>query len=345
MCSCPLRVQPTFQSGATPSPTTHLRCAALLLVVSVLSLIPVAFACAESWPTRPILMTVIGTPGSTPDVIARELGERVGRALGQPIIIENQGASGGIVGMDQVRRAPADGYRFAFSHLTAIVVNPALFKSLPYDPVRDFEPVSLLVSGPFILVVTPKLGVVSVDQLVQLTRTKPGTLFYGSTGIATPSNIFFEQFKSATRISIDGVPFKGPPGLMLALQTDEVPLGMEGYQALLPLLSSGKVRPLAVTGDTRMAVLPDVPTFKELGIPGIGVSWMAVLAPKGTPPAIITSMQRELARAVTSPDLRHAYEALGRQVIASSPDELAARIRSELPHWREVIRRTGVKIE
>ncbi|MBK8742773.1 MAG: hypothetical protein IPM02_26315 [Betaproteobacteria bacterium] len=135
-----------------------------------------------------------------------------------------------------------------------------------------------------------------IRQLLQLAKARPGTLFWLDRRFR-PSSIFFEQFKSAAGISIDEVAFKGPPGLMLALQTEQVPLGMEGYQALRPLIISGKVRPLAVSGDTRLAALPDVPTFKEVGIPGIGVSWMAVLAPKGTSSAIVAAMQRELTRA------------------------------------------------
>jgi tripartite-type tricarboxylate transporter receptor subunit TctC len=316
-----------------------------MLALCAAMVVAQASAAPAPWPVRPIVVTVIGMPGSAPDKIARELGERIGVSLGQPVVIENSGAGGGIVGMDQARRAPPDGYHFVLSHIAAVAVNPSLFKSLPYDTVRDFEPVSLLVSGPFVLVATPGLGVSSFAQLVDRAKAKPGTLFYGSTGIATPSNIFFEQLKSAASISIDHVAFKGPPALLQALRSEQVPVGMESYATLQPLLAAGKARALAVSGDARLRPLPDTPTFRELGIPDIGVSWIAMLAPKGTPVPIVASMQRALADALGATDIRLSYEALGRRIIAGTPDELAAYIRVELSRWQAVIRDARITIE
>ncbi len=337
----PLQPQASgFVQGAAPR--ARFQPAVLACCVAALATLPLPATGADAWPNRPILLTVIGGPGSPPDTVARELALRIGPRLGQPIVIENQGAGGGVVGMDQVRRAAPDGYRFVVSHTTALVVNPALFKSLPYDTVRDFEPVSLLTDGPMILAVTPALGVDTVEQLVRLTKAKPGTLFYGSTGVAGPSHIFVEQFKAATGASIDHVPFKGVPGLLQALRVGEVPLGMDSYVGLLPVLSAGIVKPLAVSSAARLALLPNVPTFGELGIPEIGTSWIALLAPKGTPPAILAAMQREVERALAEPDLRRAWEALGRQVTVVGPEALATRIRTELPRWRAVIAQTGI---
>lgn len=334
--SLPRQVGDLFRSSAA---------IALCAMALMLSVADDVVAQTTKWPTRPIIVTVIGMPGSAPDTIARELGERIGVALGQPVVIENNGAGGGIVGMDHARRAAADGYHFVLSHITAIAVNPSVFKTLPYDPVRDFEPVSLLVSAPFLLVSTPGLGVTTYAQLVDLAKAKPGALFYGSTGIATPSNIFFEQLKSAATLAIDHVAFKGPPGLLQALRAEQVPLGMESYATLYPLLGAGKVRALAVSGDTRLGALPEVPTFKEAGVPEIGVSWIAVLAPKGTAAPVIASMQRALADALLAPDIRRSYEALGRKVIAGTPEELGSLIRGELPRWQAVIRRAGITVE
>lgn len=336
----------TIQSAArrtckARTPLSLKRLVATLAMASTATMTAVAAA----WPERPIVMTVIGGPGSPPDVVARELGEHVGRALGQPVVVENAGAGGGIVGMDQVRRAAPDGHRFVLSHTVPLTVNPTLFKSLPYDPVRDFEPVSLLLGGPMILVATPSLGAHSYAEVVAASTRKGARLFYGSTGIATPSNIFFELFKAASGATIDHVPFKGTPGLAQALQTDQVPLGMESYPVLQGLIASGKVIPIAVSGDRRLSALPAVPTFAELGVSNMGIVWFAVLAPKGTAPEIIATMHRELTRALALPEFRRVHEALGRQIIGSTPAELAATLNTEIPRWRNVIRRAGITVE
>ncbi len=300
---------------------------------------------AERWPSRPIVLSVLGPAGGGPDVVARELAERIGMALGQPIVIENGVGGSGIIAMEKVRHAPPDGHRFVFTHIGAMVMNPALFKSLPYDPVRDFEPVSLVVTSPMILVVSPSLGVESLEQLIELARRKPGTLMYGSAGVGTPMHIFTEQFKVAKQLSIDHVPFKGSTGLVQALLGAHILIGMEAAGSIMPVIAAGKGRPLAVTGDVRMNILPEVPTFAELGIPNIGMSWLAVMAPKGTMPEAVNGLNREIARVLALPELRSAWVARGSLPGGGSPEVLAERIRTELPRWREVIERAGIRPE
>ena len=269
------------------------------------------------------MLTVVGPPGSAPDAAARELVGRIGLALGQPIVVENMPGAGGIIGMQKARSAAPDGYRFVFTHNGAVVINPSLFKTLSYDPVADFDPVSLVYTTPMILVASASLGVDRLDQLLALVRRKPGALMYGSAGVGTPPHVFMEQLKAATSMSIDHVPFKGSNGLVQGLMGDQVGVGMESATALMPLIESGKVRVLAVSGNSRMEILPQVPTFTELGVPDIGLAWLAIMAPKGTPAEAIAAVSREVTRVLELPDLRRNWIAVGRKLVGGPPDILA----------------------
>jgi len=300
---------------------------------------------AEPWPSRPIMFTVVSPPGSAPDAVVRELVGRIGLAIGQPIVIENMAGAGGIIGMQKARSAAPDGYRFVFTHNGAVVINPALFKALSYDPVADFDPVSLVLTSPMILVASESLGVDSLDQLLALVRRQPGTVMYGSAGIGTPPHVFVEQLKAATSLSIDHVPYKGSNGMVQGLLGGQVGVGMESATALMPLIESGKVRALAVSGDSRLEILPQVPTFTELGIPNIGLTWLALMAPKGTPVEAIAAVNSEVTRVLALPDLRRNWTAMGRKLAGGPPDVLAERIRDELPRWRSVIERAAINPE
>lgn len=300
---------------------------------------------AVRWPSRPIVLIVTSPAGSGPDTRARDLVARIGMSLGQPIVVENVPGAGGILAMEQARRASPDGHHFVFTHIGAVVINPSLFRSLPYDPVRDFDPVSLVLESPMILVTPLSLGIESLAQLRAMSKLKPGTMMYASAGNGTPPHIFIEQLKAATQMSIDHVPYKGSPGVVQALMGAQVAIGMEGGTAMMPLIEAGKVRALAVTGDMRMASLPQVPTFTELGVPDIGLSWLAVLAPKGTLPEAVEALNREITRVLALPDLRRNWAALGNRPVGGSPEVLAERIRVELPRWKTVIDRAGIRPE
>jgi len=329
-----------------PPRTPTLRRSFLASALAVVGLAAATGAArAEPWPSRPIVLTLTGAAGSAPDVVARDVVARIGMALGQPIVVENVPGAGGIVAMERVRWAQPDGYHFVFTHIGAVVINPALHKSLSYDPVRDYAPVSLVLTGPMILVASPSLGVGTLEELIALARRDPGTLMYGSAGIGTPPHVFVEQLKAATRLSLDHVPFKGSSGLVQGLLGGHVAVGMEGPGALMPLIEGGKLRPLAVSGDERMKVLSHVPTFAESGVPGIGLSWLAIMAPKGTPPGAVAALNREVTRVLATPDLRTAWAALGRTPGGGPPEVLAERIRDELPRWRTVIDGAGIRPE
>jgi tripartite-type tricarboxylate transporter receptor subunit TctC len=331
---------------ARQGPSCNAQAARRSFLASALALAGLAsgrVAGAERWPSRPITVVSTGPAGSGPDTRARELFTHIGMRLGQPIVVENMPGAGGIIAMEQVRRASPDGYRFIFTHIGAVVINPSLFKALPYDPVRDFDPVSLVLESPMILVAPSSLGIDSLAQLIDLAKRKPGTLMYASAGNGTPPHMFIEQLKAATQMSIDHVPFKGSPGVAQALMGAQVAIGMEAATALMPLIETGKVRALAVTAEIRMEILPQVPTFSELGVPDIGLSWLAVMAPKGTLPEAVMAMNREITRALALPDLRRSLVAVGSRPIGGPPDVLAERIRAELPRWKTVIDRAGIR--
>ncbi len=231
----------------------------------------------------------------------------------------------------------------AITSFVELTVNPWLYERLPYDPVRDFAPVTVLYTGPQLLVAHPNFAPRTLMDLVQEAKKNPGRLMYGSSGVARPPHIFMEKFKLSAGIDLPHVPYRGGPPLLQALIAGEVPLAMEGTSATVPLVQAGKLRAIAVTGDKRLAALPEVPTFAEAGIAGIGLAWVGIVAPAGTPAAAVARLQREIAVALQSPEIRAAYDLAGRTAIGNSPEDFAEWIRRDRAEWREVVRRSGIK--
>lgn len=299
----------------------------------------------NAWqPTRPVRI-IAGAPGAILDVAARQLAEHMSGPLGQPITIENRGGAGGVLAMETLARAAPDGYTLGIASFVEIVINPWLFDKLSYDPVRDLAPVSLVYTGPQMLVAHPSFPANNLADLVKLAKGQPGKYAYGSSGVARPPHIFAEKFKATAGIDLQHIPFRGGPPLMQAVLGGEVPLAIEGTSATLPQVRSGKLKALGVTGDRRLAAMPQVPTFAESGFPGIGLAWVALLAPAGTPPAVVTRLQQEVASAVQTPEIRTSYEQAGRNPVGSSPNELADRIQRELPEWRALVKSAGIRPE
>jgi tripartite-type tricarboxylate transporter receptor subunit TctC len=302
-----------------------------------------ALAAGQDYPQKPVKLIVAGAPGSVMDVIARPLADKMSRQLGQPVVVENKAGGGGIVAMEAAAHSPADGYTLLLAHMGNLVFNPALFDKLSYDPVKDFAPVSTVVGGPIALAVQPTLPMVSLADLVRVAKTSPGKLSYGAPAISSPPHLFMELFKANAGVDILNVPHSGGQVVARFLGGD-VDLIVEGAASLLPHIKSGRMRPLAITGSERSALLPQVPTFAEQGIAGLeSTGWIALLAPAGTPRHVIDRVNRALAVALDGPELKAMYAATGRTAMAGSPDELAARIRRELPLWTEIIKRAGIK--
>ena len=300
---------------------------------------------AQAWaPQRP-LRIIAGAPGAILDIAARQIADRIAGPLGQAVVVENKVGAGGVVTMETAAHSAPDGHTLAITTFVEMTVNPWLYERLHYDPVRDFAPVTVLYTGPQLLVAGPSFAPRTVTDLVQEAKKNPGRILYGSSGIARPPHIFMEKFKLSAGIDLPHVPYRGGPPLLQALVAGEIPLAMEGTSATVPLVQAGKLRAIAVTGDKRLAALPDVPTFAEAGIAGIGLAWVGIVAPAGTPAAAVARLQREIAAALQRPDLRAAYELAGRTPIGNTPEDFADWIRRDLAEWREVVRRSGIKPE
>jgi len=315
-----------------------LRAAAL----STMSLAAGGRAFAQAWPVRPVRFILGVAPGSVPDIATRQIAERLAPLLGQPVIVENRPSAGGIVALEALKASAPDGYTLSFVHSGNMSVAPSLFPRLPYDTAKDFEPVGIFWRGIQLLVAHPSLKATTLGDVVALAKAKPGQLRYSSPGNGTPTHLGMEQLKFVAGIDIQHIPYKGPAA-HLAVLSGEVDLLLEGVEPLLQHLRAGRLRPLALGGSRRLSVLPDVPTFDELGVSGIGSTWLGVVAPLGTPPPVIARLNRDLASAIGSPEIRAIFEPSGRLITPGSPEEMAATIRDEIPRWREIVLRAQIK--
>jgi tripartite-type tricarboxylate transporter receptor subunit TctC len=299
---------------------------------------------AQAYPARPVRFILGVASGSVPDVATRQIAEKLAPLLGQAVIVENRPSAGGIVALEALKASPPDGYTLSFVHVGNMSVAPSLFPRLPYDTTRDFAPVGIFWRGVQLLVANPALKASSLAELIALAKASPGRLRYSSPGNGTPTHLGMEQLKHAAAIDIQHIPYKGPASL-LAVLSGEVDLLLEGVEPVLPHVQAGRLRPLAMGGRQRLAVLPDVPTFEELGQHGIGTIWSGVIAPRGTPPEVVARLNRDLSAAVQSADIRRVFEPAGRLITPGTPEEMAAAIRDEIPRWRTVVQEARITVE
>lgn len=297
---------------------------------------------AQSFPAKPLRIVLGGAPGTVIDVAARQIADKLAPLLGRAAIVDNRPSAGGIVALEAVKNSPPDGYTLGLVHMAQMSVAPSLFEHLPYDTVDDFAHVGILWRGPQVLVVNAGVAASSLAELTTMALARPGQLRYGSTGNGTPTHIIMEQFKLAAGVDIQHIPYKGPAA-HLAILRGEVDVLLEGLAPLLAHIRAGKLKALAVSGTQRLAALPEVPTFEERGIAGIGTVWVGVIAPRDTPPPVVAQLNRALRQIVESPDIRALFEGAGRNVTPGTPDEMKATIRDEIPRWRDVVRRAQIK--
>jgi tripartite-type tricarboxylate transporter receptor subunit TctC len=297
---------------------------------------------AKSWPSRAIHMIVPFPAGSSPDLIARILTEKLAPALGQPVIVENRPGAGGNLGTALVAKAAPDGYTIGLSIPGPLAVNTVLYKKMQYDPFKDLAPVSLVGASPNVLVVDPKLKVNSVKEFVALAKSQPGKLSYGSVGNGSASHLTMELFKEAAGIELVHVPYPGSPQVNAAILGGQVAAGFVVPATAMPLVQAGKLKALATTTNVRSIVLPEYPTLAEAGYPDVvSTAWNAVVAPAKTPQPIVEHLNRELVAILRSEDVRDKMFRLYFQPTGSSPAELASLMRSEVERWGKVIQRTG----
>lgn len=322
-------------------------CKTLCTVVYVAS----AFAAGHSqaqqaYPTKPIRMIVPFPPGGTTDVVARLVAQKLTEAWGQQVVVDNRPGAGGIIGTEIVAKATPDGYTALLGSITTHAVNPALYKKLNFDPVKDFTPVSLVVSSPQLLAVHPSVAAESVKELIALAKAKPGQLNYASAGTGTSPHLTFELFKSMAGIDVVHVPYKGTGPAITDLIGGQVQMMITGVVALMPHIKSGKLRGLGVTSAKRVAALPDLPTIAESGIPSFDVSsWFGVFLPGGTPKPIVANMNAEIRKILEVPEVRQRLISQGADPASNTPEEFAAYVKAEMAKWGKVVRDTGVRAD
>jgi tripartite-type tricarboxylate transporter receptor subunit TctC len=314
-----------------------------LLAALALLLLP-AWAAAQAYPQKPIRFIVPFPPGGATDALARILGEKMSEAWKQPVLIDNRAGAGGNIAAEVVAKSPADGY-------TIIVVgmnhaaNLALYSKLAYNPVRDFAPVTQVVAMNMFLVVHPSLPVRSVRELVALAKAKPGTLYYGSGGSGSTPHMAMELFKSLARVDLVHVPYKGTQSVIGILRGETAML-IENLISVGAHVQSGKLRALAVGATTRSGAMPELPTIAEAGVPGYEMTaWFGVLAPAGTPRAVIGALHHEMASLLKQPEIRERFAKLGAEPVGNTPEEFDAFIKSEIAKWGKVVKEAGIKAD
>ncbi|MEO7726028.1 MAG: tripartite tricarboxylate transporter substrate binding protein [Burkholderiales bacterium] len=313
-------------------------------------LLPVLFApsdgSAQSYPGKAVRMIVPFPPGGPNDILGRLIAQKLTEQMGQQVVIDNRGGAGGIIGAELAARAVADGYTLLFGGTAPLSINPGLHKKLSYDPTRDFSAVSLVGTAPSMLVAHPGTPVKTVKDLIDLAKAKPGQLNFASAGIGTPPHLAGELFKSMAGVDMVHVPYKGGGPALTDLLAGQVGLYFSGISSALPFVKEGKLRGIAVTSAKRTAVVPDMPTIAESGLPGYEVgNWYAIVAPAATPPSIVARVNNEINRALAAPEVRKRFLDLAADPLGSTPGELTVYIRSEIIKWAKVIKSAGIKPE
>jgi tripartite-type tricarboxylate transporter receptor subunit TctC len=303
-------------------------------------------AAAQNYPTKPVRFIVAFTAGGGNDVIARVIAQKLAAAFGQQFVVDNRPGAGGTIGAELAAKSPADGHTLFLAGVATHAINPNLQKNLPYDPLRDFDAVSLIATAPLLLAVHPSLPVGSVKQLVALAKTRPGEINFASSGLGSSAQLAAELFKSMTRTNMQHVPYKGISQGLNDLLGGQVQVIFNAAAALLPHVKSGRLRALGVTTMQRVPSIADIPTIAESGVPGYQAgSWYGIVVPAGTPRAIIDRLSRETAAAVRSPEISGRLKAEAVLPVGSSPEEFSTHIRDELARIGKVIREAGIAIE
>ena len=313
----------------------------LLVVLSGIALsAPVA---AQTYPQKPVRFIIPLAPGGSVDIAARLLAQELSVTLGQQVTADNRAGGGGNIGAELAARAAPDGYTIVMGSSSNFGVNPSLYRNLPFDPIKDFEPVSLVSLAPNTLVVHPSIPARNVKELVALAKARPGSLNFASSGTGGSPHLAGELFKMVTETNVTHIAYKGTGQAMNDMLSGQVQMSFGTALALLPQIKAGKLRALAVTVRKRVSALPDVPTMAESGYPGIETTaWNGVLAPAKTPGAIISRLNGDIARILSTPDMRQRFEAQGAEATPSSPAEFGQFIHDEIEKWGKVVKAAGL---
>ena len=302
-------------------------------------------AYAQAYPAKPIRVVVPYPPGGGTDIVMRAIGPKVSERLGQPVIVDNRGGATGAIGAEMVAHAAPDGYTLLAHTSAGLTIVPNLQKKLAFDPVRDFAPVTLATSSPYMLVVNPKLPAASVAELIALAKKRPGELNYASSGNGSATHLAGLLFCRMAGVSMVHIPYKGSGPAVADLVAGQVLMRFSSIPPSLPHVRSGRLRALAVTGIKRFSLLPDIPAIAET-LPGYDVvSWYAVLAPAGTPAAIVRKLNAEIVAALHASDVKALLEADGSEPVGTTPERLGEVLRADIARWGPIVRETGARID
>jgi tripartite-type tricarboxylate transporter receptor subunit TctC len=316
------------------------------LTAAVFALAAIPAAHADNYPSKPIKMIVPFPAGGTTDVMARVISQELTKSWGQQVIVENRPGAGGNIGSDAVAKSPPDGYTLLMGTVGTHGINVSLYKKMPFDPVKDFVPITLVTAAPNILVVHPSLPVKSVKELIDYAKSNPGKLSFASSGNGTSIHLAGELFKRTTGVQMTHVPYKGSAPALTDLIGGQVQLMFDNMPSALPHVKAGKLRPVAVTSKKRSPALPDLPTIAESGVPGFeATTWFGVLAPRDTPKEIVTKLNKEMVRILKTPEVKGRLMEQGAEPIGNSPEQFAAHIQAEIAKWERVVKESGAQVD
>jgi tripartite-type tricarboxylate transporter receptor subunit TctC len=317
----------------------------LVRIIGFAGLFAPALAGAQDFPARTIRIIVAQAPGSSVDVLARVIAQKLTDAWGQQVVVDNRPGANGIIGLELTAKSKPDGYTLAMGVPSALTVNQYIYKDLPYDTLRDFAPVTQSSAITYVLVVNPSLPVKTVQELVAFARARPGRLNYSSAGVGNLMHLSAELFSQQTGVKMEHIPNKGETPAVLDAITGQVAVMFTTMPSVVPHIKSGRLRLVAVCSDKRSPTFADVPTTAEAGVPGVRISgWTGVIAPAGTPADVVNKLQREIARGLLAPDVKENLAAQGAEPVGSTPEQFTAFIKAEQAKWGKVIRESGIRL-
>jgi tripartite-type tricarboxylate transporter receptor subunit TctC len=317
----------------------------LLAVHVLIAALAAGAAVAQQYPDRPIRLVIGFPPGGAMDILGRIAAQRLTDALGQQVVVDNRGGAGGTIATEIAARAVPDGYTLHFVSLPH-VINPHLYKKVNYDAVKDFAPIAQFVSVSLVLVVHPSLPAKSVRELIALAKARPGYINYASAGSGSSGHLAMELFKTMAGTNITHIPYKGTGPLLNDVLAGQVPVTIASLVGLVPQIQAGKLRGLGVTSARRSAVMPDLPTIAESGVPGYDVTqWFGMVAPAGTPPAVVSRLNSEMNKALAKPEVREMLATRGADAVGGTAADFAALIKKEDAKWAKVVKNSGARVD
>ena len=315
------------------------------LFALLISFLPVTVL-AEVYPSKPIRIVAPFPPGGPADILSRIIGHKLSQSWGQQVIVDNRPGAGGNIGADLVAKAAPDGYTLLLGFVGTHAINASLYAKMPYDNVKDFEPVSQIAAVTIVLVVHPSVPALSIKELIALAKSKPGQLTFGSPGNGTPQHLAGQLFNTMAGVEMLHVPYKGAVPALTDLIGGQVSMIFSSMPPALPLVKTGKIRALGVTSATRSPAAPAIPTITESGLPGYEVNnWYGILAPRGTPKEIVSKLNAEIVKILNMPDVKESLAVQGAEPVSGTPEQFAAYIKEETEKWAKIVKYSGARLD